>query len=203
MNTNPYQSPTIGKRPGGADSFWRALSPRNVLAPLVLGGIAVVAVLPINGVAFALWLVLLVRAVRKHLRQKCGSLAVSSALVQAALMIAIVTAAHLAPVKTTDRVLELPISVPSARMTIGELQGDPDEVRPEWRPHWVSVWAPDDELATEIVFPDTEMAMSEFVHAVESQSTLSHRFGHCGNGWTVLWGGDCSFGLYLRRPPKR
>ncbi|MGH7138598.1 MAG: hypothetical protein ACREHD_22865, partial [Pirellulales bacterium] len=62
----------------------------------------------------------------------------------------------------------------------------------------VRISAHDDEKTQVIVFPDTNLTLRQFVGAIESQSTLRHRFGHCGNGSTILWGGDCSFGLHLR-----
>jgi hypothetical protein len=47
-------------------------------------------------------------------------------------------------------------------------------------------------------FPSKEPTIGEFIAAVESQTALRHRFHHCGNGYTILWGGDCSFGLFFR-----
>jgi hypothetical protein len=55
---------------------------------------------------------------------------------------------------------------------------------------------------TEIDFPKLEMTLREFVVAVESQSKLRHRFGHCGNGSTILFGGNCSFGLHFYDPTQ-
>jgi hypothetical protein len=85
-------------------------------------------------------------------------------------------------------------------MTLEELAGDPDGPRPDWRPFSVWISVPDDEKTQVIVFPETTITLRQFVGAIESQSTLRHRFAHCGNGWTMLWGGDCSFGVHLRRP---
>jgi hypothetical protein len=36
--------------------------------------------------------------------------------------------------------------------------------------------------------------------AIEAQTPLRNRFHHCGNGATVLWGGDCYFGVGFRVP---
>ena len=91
----------------------------------------------------------------------------------------IVAAAHLAPGKTTDRFLDRTITIPKNRMTLGELEGDPDGFAPPWRPFSLSITVPQDESAKTIAFPATTLTLRDFVHAVESQSTLRHRFAHC------------------------
>ena len=179
---------------------WLAFVLRNALLPLLLGAVAVVSILPFNFAAFALWFALLASRIRKDVRQQQPNLAVISAIIQVAIMVAVVTAAHLAPGKTTDRFLDRTITLPKSRMTLAELAGDPDEPPPEWRPYSVRISAQNDEKSQVIVFPDTNLTLRQFVGAIESQSTLRHRFGHCGNGWTIIGGGDCSFGLHLRAP---
>jgi len=183
------------------NSGWLAFVLRNGLLPSLLGTITVVSVLPLNFAAFALWLALLASFVRKQLRQRRSTIAVTSAMMQMAVIVAIVTAAHLASGKMTDRFLDRTILLPKSRMTLGELEGDPDGPRPEWRPFSVSISVPGEEKTKVIVFPETSLTVRQFVCAIESQSTLRHLFAHCGNGWTILWGGDCSFGLHLRHPP--
>lgn len=179
---------------------WLAFLLGNTFLPSLLGAVAVVSVVPINFAAFGLWLVLLASCVRKQLRHQRRTLAVTAVMMQVAVIVAIVTGAHLAPGKTTERFLNRTITLPESRMTLDELAGDPNASRPEWRPLWVRISVPDDEKTQVIVFPETTISLRQFVRAVESQSTLRHRFAHCGNGWTILWGGDCSFGLHLRRP---
>ncbi|MGE3315623.1 MAG: hypothetical protein AB7O26_10945 [Planctomycetaceae bacterium] len=49
-------------------------------------------------------------------------------------------------------------------------------------------------------WPAETMTLREFVAAIESQTPLRHRFGHCGNGATILYGGNCVFGLWIREP---
>ena len=193
MNVN-----TAGAKCGNL--AWLAFLLRNAFLPSLLGAVAVVSVVPINFAAFGLWLVLLASCVWKQLRHQRRILAVTAVMIQVAVIVAIVTGAHLAPGKTTDRFLDRTITLPESRMTLEELAGDPNAPRPEWRPFWVRISVPDDEKMQVIVFPETTISLRQFVSSVESQSTLRHRFAHCGNGWTILWGGDCSFGLHLRRP---
>ena len=176
---------------------------KNGLLPVLLGGVGVVTVLPFNFAAFAIWLALLANSARKGLRKQRSTLVVTSVMTQVAVIVAIVTAAHLAPGKTTDRFLDRTITIPESHMTLAELEGDPNGPRPDWSPFFLTISVPDDDKATVITFPETTLTLRQFVRAIESQSTLRHRFAHCGNGWTILWGDDCSFGLHLRHPPNR
>jgi hypothetical protein len=140
------------------------------------------------------------RAGSHELRQESSAFAAAAVMTQVAVFLGIVTAAHLAPGKTTERFLDRAITIPKTRMTLAELEGDSDGPPPEWCPSSVSISVPDDEKTKAIVFPTAELTLRQFVHAIESQSTLRHRFAHCGNGWTIFGGGDCSFGLHLRQP---
>ena len=48
------------------------------------------------------------------------------------------------------------------------------------------------------------MTLREFVAAIEGQTRLGHSFGSCGNaGSSILWGGNCCFGLSLHEPVPR
>jgi len=51
-----------------------------------------------------------------------------------------------------------------------------------------------------VSWPRTKLTLREFLSAIESQTSLRGKFMHCGNGYTVLGGGDCCFGLYVRDP---
>jgi len=51
-----------------------------------------------------------------------------------------------------------------------------------------------------VQWPSEQMTLAEFVAGIESQTALRHSFMHCGNGWTLLWGGDCCSGLLIYDP---
>lgn len=51
-------------------------------------------------------------------------------------------------------------------------------------------------------FPSLEPTIGEFIAAIESQGGLEHRFGSCGNGWTILWGHDNIMWLGFRAPRR-
>lgn len=166
----------------------------NALVASVFGFVAVV--FPFPFITLAIWLgVLLLSARKKH-----GARAGVGIALQIGIMVLIIIAAVKAPVKTTEQFLDRTIELPKKSMTLGEIEGDPNQPKPEWRPFSIHVRVEPDEKENEVTFPSTSLTLREFVVAIESQSTLRHRFGHCGNGSTILYGGDCSFGLSLRRP---
>lgn len=175
--------------------FW------NGLLASLLGTIAVVSVFPLNFAALGIWLFVLVSRTGEQLRKRGSSHAANALLIQAIVMATIVTVAHVAPGKTTERFLDRTVTLSKSRLTLAELESE-QWLGPERRPFWLQLSVPENEKTTLIVFPETSITLRQFVHAVENQSPLRHRFGHCGNGWTILWGGDCSFGLSLQRPPS-
>ena len=114
---------------------------------------------------------------------------------------AILTLAYFAPVKTTDDYLTRTVTLPKTSISLAELAGVEEPPRRRYcsgeaypfpcrRTRPISV----------IDLPATELTLVQFVTPVECLSALRHRFGLCGNGSTILWGGDCSFGLTLICP---
>lgn len=179
---------------------WTHILVRLFVVALILG--VVFSVVPMTYVAAPLigLLVLTESRVRHAIGHfQLGMPTLSFVMVNIACF-AILTIAYFAPVKTTDEYLTQTISLPKKEITLAELAGLEEPPHMLLNLRGVSVSVPADETEVVIEFPATELTMGQFVDAVERQSTLRHRFGHCGNGSTILWGGDCSFGLYLRRP---
>lgn len=114
----------------------------------------------------------------------------SAFAIQGIAIAAVLLAAHLAPGKTSSKVLAKPVTLSSSAMTLSEIataaaerDGFPIGVR-------LSVPTPDQERV--IRFPARQLTLGEFVRAVESQSSLRHRFSGCGNCSSILRGSDCS-----------
>jgi hypothetical protein len=113
-------------------------------------------------------------------------------------MTAIVLCAAIAPVKVVDRQKSRQITLPKQVMTLDELA---EPVQHGWdRFYYCYVNVPEGLADHPVRFPSRELTVGEFIAAIEAQTPLRHRFHHCGNGHTVLWGGDCSFGLHFRPP---
>jgi hypothetical protein len=122
----------------------------------------------------------------------------STVFVAMSVFAATVYAAHLAPCKTTDRYLDKKIELPRTNIALRELACLDDDYTASLYLNGVTVSISDDLTDSSVDFPATTITLRDFVATIESQTPLRHRFGHCGNGSTVLWGGDCSFGLHLR-----
>jgi hypothetical protein len=92
------------------------------------------------------------------------------------------------------------MTVPLQAMTIGELQ-EPlahDLDRPSFL---YSIGAPPDMAWRIVRFPSRDLTVAAFIAAIEAQTPLRHKFQHCGNGYTILWGKDCAFGVRFDVPP--
>ena len=113
-----------------------------------------------------------------------------------------VYAAHLAPFKTTESYLNRTLELPRTTIALRELACLDDDYRATLYLRGITVSISDDQVEQKVTFPSTKLSLREFVDAVERQTSLRHRFGHCGNGSSILWGGDCSFGLQLRPEPS-
>ena len=176
----------------------RAPAATHVLATLAVGAAAVVIPAQLGLILLIARVALVVRRVKRRARE-VGRLAGAADLaVHLALMAAIVLAAGLAPVKTIDRVKARRITLTKPAWTVGELK---DPVGHDLiRPFYGSVNAPDDLDGRVVRFPSAEPTIAELIRAIESQTPLRHRFAHCGNGSSILWGGDCSFGVNFRVP---
>lgn len=113
--------------------------------------------------------------------------------------LAVVVAAVFAPLKSTERVLDRRLVLPKTVLTIAEMDHATNFENTRWLPRTIDVASTAENADQEIRFRATEISLREFVDTIESQSTLRHRFRHCGNGSSILFGGDCSFGMRLRQ----
>jgi hypothetical protein len=178
----------------------RAPAAVHILVTLGLATAVVATPLMINFAAFALWVIIVARWVKRRTRASGRRAGAAELVVHLVTMSVLVLAAASAPGKVVDQVKARHVAVPRQEMTIDELQ-EPETfglARPF--PYWISA---SDDLADRVVrFPALELTVGEFIAAIEEQTPLRHGFGHCGNGTTILWGGDCSFGLSFREPPR-
>jgi hypothetical protein len=174
----------------------------HTVTPLLLGAILVASVLPIREVVAVAWMVILFVCVRDYIREGQRRLAVLALFLQLAVMSGVVTAATLAPNKITDRILDKAVTLPEREMTLADLDRYIEEHQYRHDAFPIMVWLTfvESDGARTVEFPGTEITLRQFVNAIENQTPLRRRFSGCGNGYTVLWGNDCSFGLCLRDP---
>jgi hypothetical protein len=164
----------------------------------IFGSLVVVTVIPLSVAALVAWAFIVRTWARRQSRPTCHRWLNRVSAVQVAGMIAIVLAAGFAPIKVVDRQKSRYITLPKHVMTLAELA---EPFKHDWdgfRFCYVNV--PEGLADRTVRFPSRELTVGQFIAAVEAQTPLRHRFHHCGNGFTILWGGDCAMGLHFRVP---
>lgn len=172
----------------------------DVLVPATTGAIAAVAIIPFSVLALIVCLATTVMKTRSRLRAGHARIAAAGALASILVFGGIVAAAALyRPPKIEEQLLRRNIRLSSTRMTLAELAYTAS-YDPRAFPVRMSFCFADADKHIVIKWPRRDLTIGEFLDAIESQTVLRRRFMHCGNGYTVLGGGDCCFGLYVRDP---
>ncbi len=171
-----------------------SVSPLHVLMAIALA-VAIVAI-PMGHILMAIpWIVVVAVASKRETKRGRGAFTFAT---YAIVTLSVIVAAVLAPVKTTERVLERPLVLPKTDLTFAEMDRENNFENTQWLPRFISVATTSENADKQIRFRETDITLSQFVDTIESQSELRHRFKHCGNGSSILFGGDCCFGLRLR-----
>ena len=153
----------------------------TIHAAIAIGfGAAIVATpIPINVAALVLWAVVVSRWAKSQAPTTdplSGTRVIATQFVS---MIVVVSAAAVAPVKTVEQRKAQYIELPQQVMSIAEMESP----AAHGLPGFYSFRAPE-QFAGEVVrFPSRELTVGQFITAIEAQTPLRHRFGHCGNGW--------------------
>ncbi|MFO0889815.1 MAG: hypothetical protein U0790_11825 [Isosphaeraceae bacterium] len=146
------------------------------------------------------WLAVLGATAMIHLRRRQIRFAIVTLYVHLVVAAAMVSLAVAAPVKTRDRLLARRVVLPKSEMSLRELgdyaEGDGRHSFP------VRVWVsyPESRGDLAIHWPASELTFKEFLAVIEHQAGLRHHFGSCGNGSTILFGGNCCFGVSFTAP---
>jgi hypothetical protein len=172
----------------------------HVLDAVALGAFVVAMPVGLNLAVFMIWAVVVAVWVTRQTRTHGPRSGAAELVTQLATMSVMVLAATWAPVKVVERVKARRVTLPRQAMTIGELR-DPKTAEV---PYILrdSLNATDDMAPRIVRFPARDLTVGEVITAIEAQTPLRHQFRHCGNGSTILWGGDCSFGLSFDVPPR-
>jgi len=171
-----------------------SISPLHLLIAIALS--VIIVVLPMGHVLMPIpWIIVVAVAWNRETKRERGKATLATYV---AVTASIVVAAILAPVKTTEQVLDRPMVLPSTELTIAEMDRETNFENTEWLPRHINVATTPENASKRIRFRSTDLTLREFVDTIEAQSNLRHRFMHCGNGSSILFGGDCCFGLRLR-----
>ncbi len=163
-------------------------------------GVAVIAPFSFLALAFAFAVVkMMIDARMRDGRRRLAVYGALAAIISFSSVVA--AAAAYRPAKVTEQLLDRQVTLPSRQMTLAELAY---QITYDRRGFPVRMWigVPDDDSDQIIQWPSEELTVREFLAALETQANLQHKFAHCGNGYTVLGGGDCSMGLSIFDPAR-
>ena len=178
----------------------KTFSISDVLVSAACGIVAAVGFIPFSFIALIVFVIASFRRGRARIRSGRPQFATANCLSSTLLFGGIVAAAAAyRPSKIEEQLLLRKLTLPATKMTLAELSYTATYDRQVF-PMTISFCFADDDKETLITWPSLDVTLGEFLDAIESQSVLRRRFMHCGNGYTILGGGDCSFGLYVRDP---
>jgi hypothetical protein len=171
-----------------------SISPLHILIAIALA--VTIVVMPMGHIMMAFpWIIVVAIASKRESKRGDGAITFATYVLVTSFVIFV---AVLAPVKTTERALENPLVLPKTELTLSEMDREIDFERTQWLPRYIYIATTSQNVDKQIRFRTTDITLREFVDTIESQSDLRHRFMHCGNGSSILFGGDCCFGLRLR-----
>ncbi len=177
--------------------FWLRRLVVHLLALGLFGWTIVATPIPLNVIGFVVWVWLVTTWAWSWPLTRSRRSAFALVLIQTAGMSVIVLAAIAAPVKVIDGQKSRMLTLPKQTMTLDELS---KPIEHGWaRPYSYFLEVPKGLGAQPVQFPARDLTVGEFISSIEKQAPLRHRFHHCGNGYTILEGGDCSFGLHFRK----
>ncbi len=167
----------------------------HALGASALAGLFVVSTLDEFELVFIVWTGYLTLVAFFLFRRKQMGLAFVVLPVQVVASWAVVVAAVLAPLKTRDRVLQGRVVLPSAERSLGELKAYAEGPGRRSFSTQIHVSFPAAQADHVIRWPGREISVKEFMAAIEEQTRLRCELGSCGNGSTILFGGNCVFGV--------
>ncbi len=180
----------------------KTFSISDVLVSAACGTIAAACVVPFSLIALIVFGIASYRTTRARTRSGRSRFATVNCLVSMLIFFGLVgSAAAYRPSKTEDQLLQREIKLPATQMTLAELcyaaSFNNDQ---HVFPVRISIWFADSDKDTLIKWDRQVVTLGEFLDTIESQTRLRRRFMHCGNGYTILRGGNCCFGIYVRDP---
>ena len=178
----------------------KTFSISDVLLSAACGTITAVSVIPFSLIALVVFGVAAFGATRARVHSGRTRFATANFLISILIFGGLVgTAWAYRPTKIEEQLLWREIKLPATQMTLADLCYAAAYDRQVF-PITISFCFADADKETLIKWQRQNVTLSEFLDAIESQSVLRRRFMHCGNGYTILHGGDCTFGLYVRDP---
>jgi len=168
----------------------------DIMLPMVFGSLFVVNILFMVLVPVAWFALLYVRSSSRR-DQKLAPLPLSGCLVGAFIFgTIVVAAASYEPTKTKIRHLSRELSFPTQDIELAELAFLTSRLN-EARQVTIHFSFPETEKHKTVRLPETTVTLQQLLDAIERDTGMTGRFYSCGNGYSILQGEDCSFGLYV------
>lgn len=169
------------------------------LIGLAFGLMFVVCVFPLNVLVFIAWIALADTMAR--LSSPSGVTRLKPIIAQVTIFATVTVLAFASPFKTQHEHLTKQVRLPKSDVTVSELQRITAQHGRCTLPVHVTFDYYGDLNDKLIHFEKVDLTLGEFITAVENQTPLRHRFAHCANGYTILWGYPPSFMLALNDKP--
>jgi hypothetical protein len=174
----------------------------NIFIGSLIGALLAISIPLFFVIVSVFWLSVFIQLARTQPIGQRWRTGLAMLIMQGGALAVIITGAVLAPVKTHDRLLDLPVALPKTEMSLAELK-ELTETHQFQVPALRSIDFPELEALKIVRWPAQGLTLREFVAAIEEQTRLRHRFRSCGNSLTILWGNDCVFGMDLGVPDER
>ena len=164
-----------------------------ILTAICGWGVVVVGT-PQNLVLFLAWLVAAFWKVRRNSTSRLWT------ALHGALMLVIVVAASLAPVKHVDALQRQTVDLPARKMTVRELS-DFCRYNRDALPLLIRIPSNGPSAASEIQFSAQTLTLKEFIREAKNHTKCQPDFVGCGNAYSILYGPTYNFGLkFVPRP---
>lgn len=179
-----------------ADISWWSFGGDALFAVLV-GWITAVTVFPLLVFALFFFIVSAYSVGRARIEDGHGRRAIVGAIVAVAFFCSVVgAAAAYQPTKAGRQRLAQPLTLPAAKMTLAELAYLASYERDVF-PILAHFSFRDADQRVAVDFRKRTMTLGEFFDAMDEQTELQYRINYCANGYTVLWGNSCCFGVFF------
>ncbi|MFN3150089.1 hypothetical protein [Bremerella sp.] len=166
----------------------------DIVLPVVFGTLFVLHVILMLGVS-SVWFALLYIRSNSRRDKNLTLLPLPGTLVAVGLFTTIVLAAHwYQPTKWEQQLMERRVALPTNEILLADLSFYFSR-RNEDRPVLSSFTFRQEDRDKIIHLPSKNPTVRETLEAIQRDAGIEGRFLHCGNGYSVLFGPDCCFGL--------
>lgn len=166
----------------------------DILLPIVFGTLFILHVMFVMAVS-SVWFALLYMRSNSRRDKNLSPMPLLGTLVAIGLFTTIVLAAHwYQPAKRERQLMERRVSLPADDVTLADLSFYFSRWNDE-HPVLSSFTFSDADKDKVIHLPSKNPTVRQTLDAIQRDAGIEGQFRHCGNGFSILYGPDCCFGL--------